>query len=640
MNKAAKVALLLYNEDMIFSKRELIILNTLIKKDVVTSQQLAFIANVSVRTIKNEFKLLRERLNTQQERLVSTSGLGYSILPQFKSEINKLIEQQSNENFSISSTLLTDRNMRVLHMFGQIVMEHKKVKYSDLSEGMYISESLVKKDLDAFSDLLSKYNLEVSLNHKKEIIIEGTELNFRNIIFNYFDKNFLEKHTGLKLNEVSEVIKNLQQKHTELMFSSYSTEVIAKNTLIMKYREELGFHYQLEIKKEYPQILQLSKEYLKTLNLSETKYLDYVYLNFLTKRIYNTSSIIDQIENLRELIGTIAAEIKITFDIDIAADKQLYNMLSMHLGAMISRNRLGISSKNKVEYNYLRRYLFAVKITMSVVEIIDRFYNLELGLDEFMLLVYYFNTIIMNQQRTKQRKIGFLSLMGRSEDLMYYNILSDSFFLPKYKVIALRNVEEISKDVDIIVTNYKAIDDKKIDIPVIEVTDDLPEEIRYAFHLLDLKEIDLSQYFKKEYFVHNIEGNNKVEVSKSIFNIFKNLNVLYEKDENEYVFKDIELGNGSVMLQDTYNSFKKPIFFIGYLKNPILWNGQQVSVITLIKTKKEGDKDLSTLNSLLSKWLSDTKLLHLSSVETNYYRHLYRLLKIRDEADMKGLLNI
>jgi len=41
------------------------------------------------------------------------------------------------------------------------------------------------------------------------------------------------------------------------------------------------------------------------------------------------------------------------------------------------------------------------------------------------------------------------------------------------------------------------------------------------------------------------------------------------------------------------------------LEEPILWEKSIIEVLVLIKTKKDGDKDLPVLCNLLNKWASD-----------------------------------
>ena len=207
-----------------------------------------------------------------------------------------------------------------------------------------------------------------------------------------------------------------------------------------------------------------------------------------------------------------------------------------------------MSTNIQVDYEHLRKYLFGCKMTMSAVEIIEKYYSLEIPMDEFVLLVYYFNGEILKQQRNKTKIIGFVSSRGRAENLMFINQLENNFYLPKYKVTTFENAHELKKqinNVDLVVTSNNALFQELNNNNIVDIRNPhFVDEIRNLFHLQTIKNIELNKYFKLEYLKFGIKGYNRQEVMGSLISYLKEINVFHKERSKNIQFKDIELGNG------------------------------------------------------------------------------------------------
>ena len=69
-------------------------------------------------------------------------------------------------------------------------------------------------------------------------------------------------------------------------------------------------------------------------------------------------------------------------------------------------------------------------------------------------------------------------------------------------------------------------------------------------------------------------------------------------------FRANEVGNGIAHIQDLGRILKNAGCYVCILKTPILWEQDIIKVLVMIKTKRDGDKNLSLLCRIVSNWAS------------------------------------
>src|SRR5699024_10278965 len=126
----------------------------------------------------------------------------------------------------------------------------------------------------------------------------------------------------------------------------------------------------------------------------------------------------------------------------------------------------------------------------------------------------------------------------------------------------------------------------------------------YAYKI-KVDEIKIEKYFKPEYFVANLKGHTKKEIYENIIDFFREEKIIVDDIEQTEPFVAQEIGNEMLHLQDLYKICRRPVGFIGILDEPMIWNKSIVKVFFLIKTKRDGDKDLPIICQLFSDFISD-----------------------------------
>ncbi len=618
---------------MNLNKRESLILYLLNKTDTITAKEISDSLNVSVRTVKNDISLLRSKLEVFNILINSTPGLGYS-LELSKSKVSpKDIITTINESVDSIKSFSTNYD-RVIYIIKKLIDYYDGVNFEDLADEMYISLSTLRNDLKSVKEISEDFEVKLVMTKDKIIKFKGLELDIRNLIFEYYS-NLKSNIIGLDEEYLSN--KLIESIKDGIVLSDYTIHNIASFTLIALLREMDGFNLI------YPntnfndkKVFELTKRYIdfiiEDFNIpinSHTMF--YIFNQIKNKQVYYDDRLINETDGIEEVIKDIIIESKTNFDIDFENEKEFIYALKLHIAALIQRVKNKMSTNIQIDYEHLRKYLFGCKMTMSAVEIIEKYYSLEIPMDEFVLLVYYFNGEILKQQRNKTKIIGFVSSRGRAENLMFINQLENNFYLPKYKVTTFENAHELKKqinNVDLVVTSNNALFQELNNNNIVDIRNPhFVDEIRNLFHLQTIKNIELNKYFKLEYLKFGIKGYNRQEVMGSLISYLKEINVFHKERSKNIQFKDIELGNGILMLQDINRVCKNPIFFVGYLENPIIWHKEVITTITLIKTKKDGDKDLPTLCNLLSTWISDKNKIKGVYLKKDYSFYIKSLLR-------------
>ena len=335
--------------------------------------------------------------------------------------------------------------------------------------------------------------------------------------------------------------------------------------------------------------------------------LAYIFMHIDSKRVIDESEGMSRVQSIDvdEVLDAVFAEIFNNFDIDISNDGGLREFISLHIPQMIKRINNNLIVRNPIIHENLRKYLYATKVTISAVAIIESYYKVKIPLDEFGYLLFYFNMALLNLKKSRQFKIGFISSRGRSESLMYENELKASFSNAEIiRFSNLKEAEENQEDVDIVVSINRM--KSKVIKHMVSVEEGLfIEKVQNFLRKIDLYALDIDDYFSPEYFVVGVKGDTRTIILAEIYAKLVHLGMIEKSQDRKIPFISHEIGNKVVHLQDLYKLLRKDVCLVCVLEKPIFWEKSVVEVLFLIKTKKSGDKDLFILCDLFSKFASE-----------------------------------
>ncbi|MBS4206561.1 PRD domain-containing protein [Bacillus sp. FJAT-50079] len=627
-----------------FTRRQLLILNELFLKDTLTSNELALLVDSSVRTIKTEISYIRTELKQYGIMIESKTNKGYTLIFTEKSSMNFLTNLLKSSKVKRLNKFKKNNYARIFFVIRRLLLEDSYIKLDELANEMFISRSSLNTDMIETKKILKKYQLTVKSKVNYGIKIQGTEMNKRLCIAEYFYhkdigfdyKNdhgipYLQENNDKYVQSIESQLRKICEEFN-IILSDFSLKNIAIHVLISIHRNRMGNKITVPrsfIEKNYTkkafQASQILCERLNAMFGCHFQEVDcaYIFMHFDSKQLINDVTSIKEKEQMEvnHVLEKIFVEIKNNFDIDISKDETLRTFLALHIPQMIKRIRINMVIRNPVVHENLQRYLYATKVTISATEIIQKHYNVEISLDEFGYLVLYFNVALRNLQKKRKITIGLMSGRGRAETIMYVDELNENFSKEKYELINFLSKEDMMKnieDIDILLSSYPIELSRSILQVAIE-NGNYVEKIREYSNKIDLYKLDIDTYFQPQYSDFYLEGKDKESVLHNLMKKLQSLDIIDPDVQMDVPFVAHEIGNNILHLQDLYKICHKPFCFIVVLKNPIIWDKDIIRVLFMIKTKRDGDHKLNILCDMFSYWTRNkekvNRLIHNKSYD-------------------------
>lgn len=625
------------------SRRQMIIINSLYTRGTLTAAELAAALNVSVRTVKNDIGELKMKFKNSDIEILSKPRRGYSIVIKDREQREYLQGLSKLKSIRQINEFYSNNYERVFYILRRLLIVNDYIKLETIAEEVFVSRSTVNQDMKEVKRLLDKYSLKVVSKPNYGIRIEGTEINKRLCISEYIVHNYLEfeslymedKHSFIKNNAyqlgiIEAVLRELCERE-KINLSDFSYKNISIHIYISIIRNKLG--QTVVIPETTMNRIQSSKTYLITKDICKKleEKLDvkfrreeeaYISMHIDSKQILDSNAGNEEIIEIEMVLDEIFDEIKNNFNIDVSMDNTLRKYLLLHIPQMIKRIKNHMVVRNPIIHQSLREYLYATEVTAFAAAILENHYRINIELDEFGYLVFYFNMALLNIMGKKAVKIGFINTRGRSESIMYHNELYENFTPPKYEIITFDSINSAlhsSGDIDILVSTNN-VETGEFMLKVSIEDGDYVEKIKYLSRIKDMINLNMDKYFNEKNIIYDLKGESSEEILNNIYNELINISLATKRKIDAKSFVSYEIGNGIVHLQDLYELCNKPFCLVVVLDKPILWEKSVIRVLFLIKTMKEEGKDLFLLCNLFSKWASDkekvNKLINDRSFET------------------------
>jgi len=600
------------------SNRQLFLLVSLEETIYSTSQELADMLNVSVRTVKNEISSLRKILDINKIEIISKPGYGYSIKIYNHNYFDDVTNTVQEKNIKKIQDFSKDSFNRITYIIRELLTAEKYIKIDQLAEELFVSRSTLENDLNEVRIQLRKYNIKVLSKPNYGLKLSCSEFDLRRCISEYFYNQPVTapslSNNGDEKNEILQIESILIDKSNKnhLMLSEFSIKNIAIHIYISIFRFNNGFEYNEIENKEINDIstnaILTAREVYQELgtNIRYSKEeIDYLALHLDSKQIIEDPA--EHEFDDKEVIEEIIREIKRNFNLDFSNDVLLTKFLMQHVPQMIKRIRRGLVIRNPLLQDNMRKYLFALKITESAVYILENNYDVTIPLDEFGYLMLYFQNALNRIKENRKIVIGFIMGRGRSDTIVYQQEIREKLPHEEFEIVSFQNWREINtfdNNIDILVSIYP-ISDADLKYKVNIEDGNYIEAINNYAYKIKVDEIKIEKYFKPEYFVANLKGHTKKEIYENIIDFFREEKIIVDDIEQTEPFVAQEIGNEMLHLQDLYKICRRPVGFIGILDEPMIWNKSIVKVFFLIKTKRDGDKDLPIICQLFSDFISD-----------------------------------
>lgn len=597
------------------------------KKTYVTSAALAKAAGVSVRTVKNDWKELSGLLTTYRIVMEAKRSCGYRLIVSGDSDIEGLsrllranLKRKKGEVFRYDF-------QRVIHIINRLLIGKPYYKAEELMDIFFISRSTLTQDLNRARTLLAKFRLEIDVNLRMGVGITGKELDKRLCIAEYFfrydDKLQVmvqrTPDTGTEGwdRQREDIVQIVQEgcREGKIRLSPFLAVDLASHMYVSILRIKAGWRIE-ELPGEARPVnpsreryaarhIADSLEVLYRIGISEYER-EYFALHIMSKKIPDgafTGS--GEHTALKQCIMEITREIKDNFELDFAEDSLFLNFLYMNIEPMVLRLRTHLIVRNPLLFENLRRYLFATKVAHCASGIIEKIFGVEMDNNEFAYLVPAFNMMIGTHENRKKFKIGFCGDLGLPESLLYYNELWENLPKEGYELVwidKIHNMGYVNQLRYLIYVNEFRL---PAALPCYEIKDgDSIQEVCTAIAMFKLEQIQIDQYLKPEFGIFGLEGKNREEVMEGLYRCLEQRGLIASELGWEHAFRANEVGNGIAHIQDLGRIVKRAGCYVCVLKTPILWEQDMIKLMVMVKTKRDGDKNLSMLCRIVSNWTS------------------------------------
>ncbi|MEF3840541.1 BglG family transcription antiterminator [Enterococcus faecalis] len=597
--------------DYHFSNRELLLLDYLQQHDYVTSKEAANYLSVSKRTIKKDLSRLKDMINENEELLISTPGKGYYLSRKFT------FNKEGFYTLSRNKDLILNNYDRVAYLIQRLLLIKHPIKYEQLADELYISVSSLKKDMLKVRSLLLEYNLKVIHFPNYGVRIIGDEYHFRLAISNFFFHSFLRylsnynqviyKYDAVIIKNIERIICQVAEEY-QVTFSEASINDLAIEVIIIYTRknEEEALPYCKNVQNESD--FQMAKDILirtsDLFNLCDINgaSIYYLFQHVSSKKIINYT--ITKEINIVKIISEIIGEIYRNFDIDFSEERSILKAIELHTVQLVKRVNYNLVIRNPSVFHFFREYLFAAKITITAIKIIEKkLTKKKIPIDEYGFYILYFQAML-SRHITKKKKLLILLGNNRSEKIFLDNYLSVNLNMKKYEYYFVESYPESEKEFDLLLTSGK-LPRKYTNKQVIPNFNKATlQQLNYYLENLNYTSNILEKYIS----INSILITNESTKRKVISDIVRHLEVnKYLKMRIDYKFSYQEIGNGIVHIQDLYKIIDRKICLVVILTKPILWEQTVIKMLFLIKTKKDGDSDLNLLCDAFSNLINSSE---------------------------------
>lgn len=592
--------------DKMLTMRQYLMLDFYIKKrgEFVSSQELAAHFNVSVRTIKNELKAIKEDCETSISftlETIASKGTRICVLDEgiYKKEILEL--KKSIQNIADSNT-----QSRCLAIMKLLLDTTGYIRKYTLAETFFISESTLYHALRDVKELLAKDHLRLIHKTNFGYRIEGKEVDKRMCIVKH---DFMEDTSSIyQLSEdittvydvVADTFLKYKYQVNEQVLQNITSHIIltinrVKTGNIIEVMDEQSFSSTIEY--------QISNEILTKFLAMYNIRLDYFTneVNLLAQSILGKLDYArnDELqEEINNFINDAFLLIRNKFCVNFAPIENLKVFLALHLVPLFYRIKSGTQLSNMMAFEIRQSFPLANDIAIYFSLLMEEQFHLRISQDEICYLSLYFNYGLENfHLGNSAKRILIITALRKSETVLLRHKILTWFpnQIAEINFISAENVEVNYEDYDAVFSTDKDTSKYKGGVTSIHI---FPEEkdfekINLAINgYTDLASIK-EKFSEDCYFFGTVETKEEILdiVCRNAINKYHLSEDFIEVITSRERISCTYFGNG-VAIPHPLTPFSNETFVsLGVLKEPIQWDSShQIRVVMLVSIEKNNPK--------------------------------------------------
>lgn len=603
------------------SKRQIEILKLLAKSktEYSRSKDIAKSLGVSVRTVQSEMSDLQERIKKSDAiHLESVRAHGYHLDVLDASRLEKLFIQNGSD---IKNQYFTNNEGRIKQIISMLLFAKHPLSHTLIADRLYISVSTLNSDLKKVKQVLEQYDLLITSENHRGLLVKGSERNMRRCILNEHipiggaalygnmsaDGDDVKKINGVLV----AVLKKYQYSVSDIGLENLIAHIY---TLIQRVR--YGFN-------EIPDSANNLKEFhterkaagdildqlgvLYGLSFSDAE-VNNLAMFLKGKRDYYDDAYITS--EMNDFVDTVIHRIDSEYGVDFSDDIQLKVGLALHLLPLFARVRYNSQLKNDMLSEVRKNFQLGFDMASLAADCVKTKYNLLLSEDEVSFIAIYFSTALNRMiRKSKGKRIVIISGLKKSESLL----LKEIIYMEFENKIAKIDVTDMD--------HMRQMPDRSWDLLLSLNVNEYTESGQALMIHRYPSEEDL--YNIRMY----LDGFPTVHTFLDMFNenilhgSFSSKADLLKKmcDQDEEMYKAVwkresyggtYYGNAVAIPHPIWPVSSKSSIYVASLDTPLLWNneGNKVSIVFLVAMKR-GDPYAQSIWGYLSKLINNPDIL-------------------------------
>lgn len=472
--------------------RQKILLNVIILKKTININDLANDFAVSTRTIRNDYKIIKDYLdNIFSKNCLDLYNNNFSLLLK-DDELEIIYKSISSCDYYLYKLSAFEREMIIL---SELIYNNEYVTIESLAEKMYVSRGTINKDLVEVKNWCNENSVQILSKKANGLKINVNEKKRRSIIAKLIrDSNDLNNSESLnhEINICKKFFKNVDLlKVKDLVIDAENKYELVLSDVDF---EALTIHIGLSIERNLEHInINLDNDFIK-IEKNSIEYEMSIYIVSKIEEIFNVKMpeneiyfialhilgkvCLEKIEesndewlNLQIITIKLIREISEYSDYSFEGDIKLYDGLYNHLSAVILRLKNNAEIQNPFRNQMIHDYPDIYDGLLANLDELQRFEKVTLSDDEIAYIILHFAASIeRNKYKIKKRmpRVIIVCSTGIGTARMVESRVLQYFKLYIVKVIALHQLKKalIYESVDFIISTVPV----NSEIPVIQVS--------------------------------------------------------------------------------------------------------------------------------------------------------------------------
>ena len=207
---------------MKLNRRQTDIIKMILESDTINSESIAACLHVSSKTVRNEINQINSLFNNL---IVGVKSQGYSIAD--KKLAKKIVSEEIDDDLDIQFNILKS------------LIKHKSIDMFELADNLFISESLLQKEIKKLNKIISTRNDVKIIRKNNNLMLIGNEEDTRMNLVYFFMREINHYNLSDYQNFFDTVDLEQIKDYTKEFYRS--KDISVKDVEIAQFSNELGY---------------------------------------------------------------------------------------------------------------------------------------------------------------------------------------------------------------------------------------------------------------------------------------------------------------------------------------------------------------------------------------------------------------